>query len=209
MSSDGLRRAGGFSFEFVAFLRGHRGELPEVVAKDAPFDSGFTVCEAFASKGLSEIGVLEDPDAGFGSAASFLQQAEGCIFELFLEQGHGARADGVDEAEIFEIAGVGGGIETAVAGVAAGETMVPGNAFKAGLDERAVGLGLVLHEIPVDDEPVGLLGEIEPIAELDLGSGLAAHKNMDVRLVEAQDLFGIGGAAFADDALVGLVDGLG
>ena len=76
--------------------------------EDAPFDPCFAVREAFASKGLAEVGVLEDADARFGAAAAFLQEAEAFVFELFAKSGHGARADGVDDAELFEVVGGGG-----------------------------------------------------------------------------------------------------
>jgi len=53
-------------------LCGHGGKLPKVVAENAPFDPQFAVLMAFASKGLPEIGVLEDADAPFGAAAALL-----------------------------------------------------------------------------------------------------------------------------------------
>ena len=73
---------------------------------------------------------------------------------------------------------------------------------------QPLGRGVILHEVPVDDEAVGLLGEVESVAELDLGSGLAPDEDMQVGFVEAEDLFGVSDAALADDALVRLVDGL-
>ena len=72
------------------------------MAEDAPFDPYFAVREPLASKRLAKVGVLEDANAPFGSAPSFLQETETFVFELFLEFGHGARADTVDDVEFFE-----------------------------------------------------------------------------------------------------------
>ena len=68
----GLCRGGEVGFEFGSFLRGHGGELPKVVAEDAPLDPRFAVCKTFASQRRTEVGVLEDADASFGAAPALV-----------------------------------------------------------------------------------------------------------------------------------------
>ncbi len=49
---------------------------------------------------------------------------------------------------------------------------------------------------------------LETVSELSFSVGLPAHNDMDVGVIEAEDLVGVGNATFADDPFVSLMDGL-
>ena len=65
-----------------------------------------------------------------------------------------------------------------------------------------------MYKIPIDDEAVGLFGKVEAVAKLDFRVRLAANEDMGIGFVKAENLVGVGNAAFANDAFVRLVDGL-
>lgn len=205
---DGLRRCGEFGIEFRAFLRDHRGELPQIVTEDAPFDPCFAVSKAFASQWCAEVSIFEDSDSSLGGSPSFLKHAEAFVFEFFFEHRYGARTDAVDKATLVEIRSAFGGIEAAITRITGGLTVVFDNARKAGFYKFAVGGRLFLNEFPVDDKSVGLLREIESVSEFRFSIGFAAYEDVDVGVIEAEDFIGIGDAAFADDPFMGLMNGL-
>ncbi len=179
------------------------------MVKDTPFNSCFSVGVAFTSQGSSEIGIFKQADTAFGGVAPFLQEAEVFILKLFFERGNGARADAVDQAELVEMFPAFGGVEAAIARVADGLAVVFGNAHEAGFYEFAVRGRLVLNEFPINDESVRLLGEIEPVSKFNFRGGLTAHNDGEVRVIEAENLIGVGDAAFPDDPFMGLMNGLG
>jgi hypothetical protein len=67
-----------------------------------------------------------------------------------------------------------------ITGIATGFAVVIDDSFNAGLDERTVEWRLAHEGLPVNDEAVGLLGEVEAIAELGFCIGLSSYEDVDV-----------------------------
>ncbi len=74
-------------------------------------------------------------------------------------------------SEFFEIDSVLRIIEPAICGVAAGLAIFESQPLNARRDKFVVSRWLVLHELPVDDQSVGLFREIESVSEFDFRPG--------------------------------------
>ena len=69
--------------------------------------------------------------------------------------------------------------------------------------------GSALQNVQSNNQPLGILGQEEGVAELHFGAGLLAHDDVDVRFIQAEDLFLVGHELALQDALAGLLAGLG
>lgn len=64
-------------------------------------------------------------------------------------------------------------------------------------------------EFPVNNESVSVFSKEQRVPVFNFGSAFASYEDFRTCLVDAEDFFRIGNAAFTDDAFVGLLDGLG
>ena len=72
-----------------------------------------------------------------------------------------------------------------------------------------VGWGTLPEELPIDNRPLGVLGQEQRVAELHFGASLLAHNHPHIRFIEAEDLLFIGHELAFENTLAGLLASLG
>ena len=180
-------------------------EHPEVVGENAPRAEPGFVCVAPFADGVAEEAVHDDRNACFGLGAPCLMGTKDFVVQTFVEVFDVSGANVVFYF-VCEPFGVGGAVKTAVAGEAfQWDAVFFFHAFEMFGNHSAVGGCLVFVQLPINDEPVRLFGEKQGVAEFDFGAGFAAHNDVHVGFVEAEDFLVVFDAAFADDAFVGLL----
>ena len=166
--------------------------------------------QPFGEAASSLVVVGDDGHARFGLGASGLTPAKVRVGFLFGQLRGGARADVINEGRV-------------VFGEASLHLLIAKSTvrddflklcpdglfggFESAQEKFGVGAD-IFKKFPMDDEPITVFSKEQRVAVFNFGPAFSPYDNLRTCFIDAKDFLLVGNAAFSDDALVSLLDGL-
>ena len=166
--------------------------------------------QSFGEAASSLVVVGDDGHARFGLGVSGLTPAKVRIGFLFGQLRGGTRADVINEGRVvFGEASL--HLLIAKSTVRDDFLKLCPDGFFGGFEsaQEKFGVGAdVFKKFPMDDEPITVFSKEQRVAVFNFGPAFSPYDNLRTCFIDAKDFLLVGNAAFSDDALVSLLDGL-